>query len=522
MNFPKNQKWFSIMKLSDKKQEPLNQKEVEILYDKAKNLYQKYVDSQELDEIQQMLLKSGTRKDRFNSYINLTKENPLLSLSYLEIINELLESKQRMQIDALQCAVTLYGSILLPNNRLLIPFGKQPLKNTSDRTLVLFYFEDRLKKLFREFIKKLEKCAFAKQEVIRSKAIYSIGDILKNVAENDRVLLEMLVNKFGDPLSNVSKVAQKVLNSVLREHPAMSGEVCKAIKARLDGFNEVSRKRALKFIGGITIEKGGDVANDELLNIIKTELIPALNNPDESNNKVLKSLSNAAEKLSSSDLHIIVEPLYNFISRTSFSQSFYAIKLLYKAVGSSPGDKYYETLFNFVSNPEIHSCSWQPKLLDFMLEVLLNEKNEKIVCIFIHKFLQIGLHMQSRFTASILYLCHIVVSKKPGCLTMLNNFDMESETAYNFAKFRSGVNTAYSTFPWILSLYVNHYNPSIARLGQLLFSNEKNTYDSDPYTDFALTETIKRLAGNNEGNHEFINEIYTEFDNIPNFEQDDD
>ena len=533
MNFKAGVPWHQLLFTGTRPSEgrSVSRQETNRLLQKSRQILEDYVNSQQDDdELSKEIMESGTRRDKFSAMKLCAQETPLLILSQLKMINDSLpKSKPRVAIETMQNAVQIYAKYLLPQ-RPLKSFEDQPLKNAKDSSLCLFYFEDQLKRCYSEFIKALEVMAKAHQQFIREPAIRALGDCLRAAPENEHVLLAILVDKFGDPLKQVYIVATQTILSVLKEHPQMTQSVINAIKNQQPNFEEESQKRTMKFIGQLSLNKNDKESAKELLETVKPQLLEVLASNDSSNSKVLGSLMRSAEKCAMvcnpKDMDSLIKPLYDYVKTASITASLPALKLLFaihKMSGNIPIE-FYNFLYNALLASDFTGSSKHPQLLNFLMESLSNESDLSIVSNFIQRLLQIGLEMNITFATAVLVFVMKLFEQKPELNSILRSENSEVEKTYDFDSADLSNPAAKETFPWILSLYVTHYHPAIQHLATSLISLNPIKYDGDVFDDFSTTKQLQRITygTTKQTENELFDECFHEFDEIPDFQDEDD
>ncbi|EAY23281.1 hypothetical protein TVAG_185890 [Trichomonas vaginalis G3] len=526
MEFKRGVPWYQLMYMKTDKIEKVPPHEVNRSFERAEKNYQNWIEKQSFDEITENILEKGTLKDKFASYKVLAQDEPLKMLEYLKTINELLAGKPRLQVDAMNCGVSIYTKFLLPK-RNLRKFAVEPLKDAPENHLLLFYFEDRLKFYFDEFTKRLERAARAKQEFLRDNAIRQLGELLRLTKENSAVHLNILIDKFGDPLSAVSNIAKGTIQTVLRQHPYMCDQVVKVLQSRMNKFTEPAQKRALKFIGQINIKNGSDDTAKEVLKTARKQLMAILDKKDESNNKVItalmKSVQNCVGKCEPKEVEEIIDPLYRYIQHSSIVTTLPALRLLYvihRAHGEIP-IKFYEFFYKFFNSADLGSSNKHPQILNFLLEVLKAENDNSITCTFLHRLLHIGLHMNDMFAVSVLYFCAALFKEKPQLRSMIKKVNPDLEKKYDFRSDSPKSEGSTVTFPWILNMYMNYFHPSVVELATAIATGNEVKYDGDPFDDFAVTTQLKHIAGIteiSEDDQKLVTNCFVGFDAIPDFD----
>jgi hypothetical protein len=295
---------------------------------------------------------------------------------------------------------------------------------------------------------------------------------------------------------------------------------------------DAAKKRALKFLGQLKIQANDKEAASELLQTVREQLIPLLNKKGrecKDNSKVISSLMRSAEKCAEicdpKELKELIDPLYAFVAASPILTALPTLHLLYvlhKAQGDIP-PKFYQFFYAFFNNTEFGNSTKQPQVLNFLLDVLKDEKDPVIACNFIHRLLHIGLHMNIAFTVSALYFTATMFKERPDVKTMITKANPALESKYNFSNEAPTNEGATVTFPWILNLYMQHYHPSVVALATKIASNADIEYNSDPFADFAVTAQLNHIAGNPvEDEPELVKDCFKEFDEIPDFDDNDD
>jgi len=527
MNFKRGVPWFNFLCVNPSSKSDIPKHEITKLHERSKHLYLNYISELKEDPINQSILEKGTLKDKFAAYKVMASETPLQTLTILESLNRMLDDKPRLQLDSINCGIEIYTKCMLPTDRTLRKFAEQPIRNAKDSHLLLYYFEDAIKSSYSEFITKIEKSARSPQPFLRDPAIRAIGELLRSCPENEHVLLNILIDKFGDPLSAVASVATNTILSVLKMHPQMNAAIVDIIQKEMKKFTPSSRKRALKFLGQINVNKKDQDTANEMLGTVKDELLSALKKPDPSNNKVISSLMKSVEKCASvcspDELKGLIDPLYSFVSTSSFQSSLPALRLLYsihKASEPIP-QKFYLSLYSFFSSPDFGNSSKHPQLLNLLLQALEEESDLSIASSFAHKLLHIGLHMNIAFTASVLHFISKLFEKKPALKSIITSTDPVKELNYNIMDDNPLNSSSTVTFPWILSMYHTHYHPSIRELADSVVKGELSSYQGDPFEDFSTSRILNRIIGNGSKDDEsgLFNNAYIDFDSIPDFEE---
>ncbi|KAJ3036867.1 hypothetical protein HDV00_002350 [Rhizophlyctis rosea] len=207
------------------------------------------------------VLKSGTTTDKVSALTLLIQEAPVHSLASLrdQLIHGMARKKARREaILAVDSIKDLFVNNLLPDRKLRY-FRDQPLLSpqTKNAHLVLWFFEDSLKKLYFDFIKLLEELSRDPLLHVKNKMLTYISDLLTTKPEQEQNLLALLVNKLGDQDRKLASKASHLLSQLLLKHPAMKLVVVKEVERLLFRPNVQERARyyAITFLNQMILSR---------------------------------------------------------------------------------------------------------------------------------------------------------------------------------------------------------------------------------------------------------------------------
>ncbi|KAM3188319.1 hypothetical protein ACTXT7_000542 [Hymenolepis weldensis] len=172
------------------------------------------------------VLRRGTSTDRVLASGYMIREKPLSSLRHIESLLALISPvKKQLCIKAIDVLAYVFETILLPTKRTLIPFFNRPFStlskyqsalteelilkdcksgtelptNCQEYILAMWYFEDAIKKYYRQYLTALEKILLSETiEEEKSKALNAIINLVSKKPENRDIALGIVVNKLGD------------------------------------------------------------------------------------------------------------------------------------------------------------------------------------------------------------------------------------------------------------------------------------------------------------------------------------
>jgi len=188
------------------------------------------------------VLTSGTIADRLSAMVIQMQASPVHRLHILDTLMGLATKKgKRQALQAIDTLLELWTTALLPVRK-LVPLGRRPLLllgediherrvlgKDEDALLLMWYFEDQLKRRYFAFAHTLEKHANDALGTIRTKVVGTAYDLLTAFPEQEQFLLTLLANKLGDPERTLAAKASHLLTRLTQQHPNMKTVVCKEV-----------------------------------------------------------------------------------------------------------------------------------------------------------------------------------------------------------------------------------------------------------------------------------------------------
>ena len=214
------------------------------------------------------VLKSGTLNDKFSAYVILLQDSPIHNIGVLETFIDFVSLKSRRPcLMAMESLQQIFVEFLLLPTRKLRNFDKNPFsklselsggnKETRDRYLISWMFEDRLKKLYLKFLDNLELVGKDSIEKTKIKSLSTILELLAGTPEQETILLERLINKLGDPSRSIAAKAMYLLSQLLERHSAMKWVVVAEVERLLYRPNIAAKAQyfGICFLSQILLEK---------------------------------------------------------------------------------------------------------------------------------------------------------------------------------------------------------------------------------------------------------------------------
>ncbi|KAJ3916549.1 CBF/Mak21 family-domain-containing protein [Lentinula edodes] len=183
------------------------------------------------------IIQSGTLSDRLSALTLLVQSSPVHNLKALETLKGMSErgkgqGGREESLKALRCVVDWWVGGGAPERKLKY-FRDQPLLHpgVTDQHLVLWYFEDWLKKYFFSILQILENLSLDPLPYVRTQTLNLIFILLRDKPEQEQNLLRLLVNKLGDTEKSLCSRASYHILQLLQPHAPMKGVVVREITA---------------------------------------------------------------------------------------------------------------------------------------------------------------------------------------------------------------------------------------------------------------------------------------------------
>ncbi|KAK0199068.1 CBF/Mak21 family-domain-containing protein [Armillaria mellea] len=177
------------------------------------------------------IIQSGTLSDRLSALTLLVQSGPIHNVKALETLKSMAErgkgkGGREESLKALRCIVDWWVGGGAPNRKLKY-FRDRPVRHPSvtDQHLLLWYFEDWLKKYFFSVLQILEMLSLDPLPYVRTQSLNLISTLLRDKPEQEQNLLRLLVNKLGDTDKAICSRASHHILQLLQTHPSMKSVI---------------------------------------------------------------------------------------------------------------------------------------------------------------------------------------------------------------------------------------------------------------------------------------------------------
>ncbi|CAF4515606.1 unnamed protein product, partial [Rotaria sp. Silwood2] len=283
---------------------------------------------------------------------------------------------------------------------------------------------------------------------IRIKAITMLERLLSQRPEQEKRLLELIVDKLGDSDSNVAAKTLHLLNQLLEKHSGMKTVVVNEIERLL--FRQNIRQSAQHYglcclTAIIFTSQDNDLAN-KLIKIYFAlfRLFSVKENVSSKFFAILLGGVTRTISFATVDLDNIIEhlnDLFRIVHSTNFKTSVRALQLIFRIVEqrSEIDERYYNALYKKLSEPEWKNSKMLSTFLNLIFKSMLKDAMEPRIRAFIKRLLQLCLFNDVPFIFGILLLISEIVkrhasgqhlllfSQKANVLSLKNDKTMEDD-----------------------------------------------------------------------------------------------
>ena len=544
----------------NRKLEPIEQ-----LYQKAKNIYETKTSSFDLDKIDYNhkvnkekrwthdILQKGTFDDKISALLLYIRENPKMTLKYLEILIKLSENKNRRKNDAVTIGLKdLFLESILQGKK-YISFNNKYKNIMNDKIeedeLFNSYYEDKIHHLYLRFVNLLEESINSESIInIKKKNMEYLSEMLIKQPESEEKILQDIVNKLGDISTEISNYTIKLLNKIQEIHMNMSNIIFKYVtifytmndknESKLNALNylvqmeipninkKIFLEESINFFFGLfnqistENENNNNKENEKKLRIEKNKkkqkkikkIILENKNKDAINDKLLslivkrinilfkyiKNQKNQMEKINE-----IIESKISILFKLSHSKSLKLsieiLKLLFGIITTQDQNfvsRYYKSLYELISSKSLSSSKYVKEALKLILMSLMFDNNNNRISSFIKRLLEMCLISEPPFIICNLIIISQVIRNKNKLWKMMEREQSGVKLFYDSTK--RDPQFAQGEYSFLNELYLleKHYHPSVQRMAKFILDNYNKdiiSYNGDPLLDFSLTNFLEKF-----------------------------
>lgn len=446
------------------------------------------------------------------------------------------KTKNRRQSETVLISLKdLFMEEILSNKKLLSFYQNYTKSNpeSNESTLLQYYIDDTVHKLYLSFLETLEQIVIndpVKQ--MKKKYMQVLLEMITKRPEREEKILDVLINKLGDPDVDVTNSAIKTLKQLQMNHPKMSLIIFQNIRnfmSRCD--KETARYYSLVYLTQMFITNNPEYIEENLKYFF--DLFNTFCDEDAAKKHFLNKKKVVGKKLdkninSPKFLSLIVKRIYTLCKFSSENKLDYGkinnlinekidtlfklshseniklrievLKLIFMIGISSQSnknyiDRFYKSLYEMLLLKEIAVSKGVKEFLKLVMQSLSIDTNITRVSAILKRLLQVSSHAEPPFICCSLIIASQVLRAKSKMWKMIENIK-ETESKFDFSK-RDPTFTNADEFPlYELNILTTHYHPTVRMFSNFILSNyNKDTisYEGDPLLDFSLVNFLEKF-----------------------------
>ncbi|XP_011054478.1 PREDICTED: CCAAT/enhancer-binding protein zeta [Acromyrmex echinatior] len=389
-------------------------------------------------------LQRGTTSDKIAANIVLVQNNPKYNLSRLiSLISQVRGAKHNQSGMIITSLKELFLEDLLHPKFKLLKLEEQDLdklniENESDsiimtntarkRLLAHWYFEDQLREQYERFVLNLSAVASDTVDTNREKAISAISGLLIDNSEQEHKLLELLVNKLGDPSSKVGSKAVFCINKLLYEHPNMKLVILREVEKLLFRRNVSQRTQyyAICLLSQYVLNKNDGEVAATLIEVYLAFFKACLKKGEPDSRMmaaILMGVSRAYPfaKIESKIINEHIDSIYKVVHLGSFNVSLNALNLLHQITSKdeSQANRFYSAFYKKLFDRQIGIANKHGVFLNLLYRVLQRDQSILRSYAFIKRILQITFYFPANMVCAMLYIVSKVLQGRKDLKHML-------------------------------------------------------------------------------------------------------
>lgn len=361
------------------------------------------------------VLSNGTVQDKLAAYTVLIQDSIVHNLRSLEQLIRFVNGKGKREcIMAIDTVRDLFiGDLLIPNQKLqsfeqLINSADQDFLVTNDniyrrKFLIIAHVEDQIRSFYRRFLEQLVQCSHDTLDTLKMKSIRTLYDLFINNPEQEKFLLENLINKLGDPTPRIASTTARLLAQILQHHSQMKTIIVKQVERLLFRPNITARTEyyCLCFLSEIIYQSSVDrqLANHVIQ--IYFAIFTKCTKLGQVNSKTMSALLTGVtrafpySKLDSDMIEKHLNTFYRLIHYVNRNTAIQTLSLMFQMIlftqNGSLTDRFYSSLYRFLLDTTLDQCSKLNLLLNIIYRSLKHDPIIRRVRAFIKRLLQVCL-----------------------------------------------------------------------------------------------------------------------------------
>ena len=425
---------------------------------------------------------------------------------------------------------------LLPKNQRLKTFTQYmesiaPEKKNLKETLIKAYIEHNIKTTYKLYIKRINSMTTDTVLHVKKTMMKILLDLLIQRSEEEKTLLSMITEKYGEKDKKVAQYVSTLLKQLLKAHPNMTVIVLQQLGQFVSkSINPSSVTIIVKFINKLelippTILR--QVLEEKIriyFGLMNLYLKMKKGEAEEKTiEKLLKGLVLLSEKYKSKmdELSTYVgdhnKDLYKLSYTGELKARIYALKLLLAIEGDrgkNPSDRFYRSLYELQFSIELIDSSMLEQYFVILLKSISRDTNTARVTAMLKRLLEQANIAPVNYVIASLLVIHKATKLHPS---IIGNFtskestdvddeeghfknipDVQSKSLYDWHKRDPQYSNANKSCYWELTSLCLHYHPLVNKWANDLLQNGTNAvlnYDgANPILDFKVINLLDRMS----------------------------
>ncbi|XP_006812391.1 CCAAT/enhancer-binding protein zeta-like [Saccoglossus kowalevskii] len=382
----------------------------------------------------QTVISSGTLGDKIAALSSMVQNSPIHNAPKLDTMINMCKKKGRREaLMAMESLKDLWISELLPDNRKLRKFSRHPFdqlskitggnKTAKNKRLLLWYFEDFLKKKYEEYLEAVKLLSHDTVAAVKSSALSAIYELLVQKPEQEKYLLSQLVNKVGDPDYKIAARTSHLLGKLVAAHPQMKLVVAEEVETVLyrPNIGVKAQYYAVCFLNQFVLSHDEPELAAKLISIYFA-FFNAFVKKKEIDGKMLSALLTGVNraypfaKVDDETVNAQMDTIFRVIHIAPFQTGLQALMLLHQVMDArqAMSDRYYMALYKKLADSELKNSPKQEMFLNLLFKSLKADMVLQRVKAFVKRLLQVCSCQQPSFVCASLFLVSELFRLKDG------------------------------------------------------------------------------------------------------------
>lgn len=506
------------------------QTKAERIYKSQVSLYDQQRDMSKSDrDWLKTVISSGTTSDKCSTFQVQIAEAPLYGADYLLKLLELARSTKRHESSQAMAALEkVFDTILPPAGLHKMVYMKQRKwerpGDISDKSLLIVYFEDVVKRCFMEFLKLVEIVLQDQIAHSRETAMRTLCQLGCKKDEQLNNVLSLLTNKLGDVDRKLASRAMFYLQEIVNAQKEATEPVIGQVEQLVErpGVSEKAQYYGLTFLSQIMLSHSMPQVTERLvklyLAILKNHVIPSIVREAEKAKAAKKQKAHKTNKKKQEQVETelapatarlakvvttglnralpfykgslglldeLTTPIIKMISTSSFATSLQALSLYFQVASANKseglGPAFLKTVESVLEKPEaVIEAGSHPQLLTLVYKILIaaelsNQLTEKLLKCLFRLVIKIN---GTAFTLSALFMLAEVLETKKATWAMINVPEDGED----------------SSCLWAVRILQRHYDQRVSKLATSILEGSPAVGILDGQSPFEVCTPAASLA----------------------------